>query len=100
MTRGEGFNMTVYDDRIRVSADVDVSGAKLLIKRLQRRIDLLEEEADEGDESGHFNASELDLLKQQRQRANDLARGELSARGRTVNPRVAAGPEPLGNTSP
>ena len=39
--------LMVYDDRIRVSADVDLAGARRLLKRLQRRIELLEEEADE-----------------------------------------------------
>jgi hypothetical protein len=40
-------SIMIYDNRIRIAADVDIAGAKDLIKKLQRRIDLLEEEADE-----------------------------------------------------
>jgi hypothetical protein len=36
----EGFNVMVYDDRIRVSADVSLAEAKTLVKRLERRIKL------------------------------------------------------------
>ncbi len=38
----------------------------------------------------HFSDYELDLLKQQRKRANEAARAELEKRGRRVNPRIVA----------
>jgi hypothetical protein len=40
--------LVLYNDRIRISADVDVEGAKELIRKLQKRIDLLEEEQGNG----------------------------------------------------
>jgi hypothetical protein len=43
----------VYVDRIRVSADVSLAEAKTLVKRLERRIKLLEEELAERDEAAH-----------------------------------------------
>lgn len=37
-------SLVMYDNRIRITADVDVEGAKELIQKLKKRIDLLEEE--------------------------------------------------------
>lgn len=45
------YRLAIVDDRIRIAADVDLRGAKELVKKLQRRIELLEEEA--GDEAAH-----------------------------------------------
>ncbi|AZO66034.1 MULTISPECIES: hypothetical protein [unclassified Mesorhizobium] len=37
-------SLVLYNDRIRITADVDLEGAKELMRKLQKRIDLLEEE--------------------------------------------------------
>lgn len=37
-------SLVLYNDRIRITADVDLDGAKDLMRKLQKRIDLLEEE--------------------------------------------------------
>ncbi len=37
--------ITLYDNRIRVIADVDLEGAKEMLKKLQKRIEILEEES-------------------------------------------------------
>lgn len=47
---GESFQILVYDERIRVTADVSLAEAKRLVKRLERRIALIEEEAAERNE--------------------------------------------------
>jgi hypothetical protein len=39
-------SLVLYNDRIRISADVDLAGAKELMRKLQKHIDLLEEEKD------------------------------------------------------
>lgn len=47
--REGGYQLTLDTNRIRVAADVDLDGAKELVARLNKRIALLEEEAEEAE---------------------------------------------------